>query len=70
MDLKKEIGSLIAQHRKRKKITQERLAVLADLHEDYIGKVERGERTPSLSSLLKIIRGLGMKYGTFFADLD
>ncbi|MEM6814179.1 MAG: helix-turn-helix transcriptional regulator [Bacteroidota bacterium] len=70
MDVKKEIGTLIAQHRKQQKLTQERLAFLTDLHPDYIGKVERGERVPSVDSLLKIIKGLGMKYSSFFKELD
>ena len=70
MDVKQEIGTLVATYRKQRKMTQERLAFLVNMHPDYIGKVERGERVPSIDSLLKIIKVLSVKYSTFFRHLD
>jgi transcriptional regulator with XRE-family HTH domain len=70
VNVKQKIGALIAKHRKQKGITQEKLGFLTDLHSDYIGKVERGERIPSLESVLKIITSLGVKYGKFFEELE
>jgi transcriptional regulator with XRE-family HTH domain len=36
----------------------EALAERADLHHNYIGEVERGEKAASLDSLVKIAKGL------------
>lgn len=44
-DLARRIGDLIRQLRKNKGFTQEDLADQASLHETYIGKIERGEKT-------------------------
>ncbi len=66
MDLSTQIGKLIAGYRRDNKLSQEKLAFLVDMHPDYIGKIERGERIPSIESLLKIIKALGISYDTFF----
>lgn len=65
-----QIGQLIAEHRKQQKLTQEKLAFLTDLHPDYIGKVERGERMVSIRSLLMILDKLNLPYSSFFGKLD
>jgi len=70
VDLKIQIGHLLAQYRKQKNISQERLAYLTDMHPDYIGKIERGLRIPSLASLLKILDALKVKYSEFFDQLS
>jgi transcriptional regulator with XRE-family HTH domain len=42
-------------------ITQERLAERADLHPNYLGRVERGEETVSLTSLRDIAKALHLR---------
>lgn len=39
-------------------MTQERLAERTDLHPNYLGRVERGEETVSLTSLRNVARAL------------
>ncbi|HET8861399.1 helix-turn-helix transcriptional regulator [Marivirga sp.] len=70
MDINIEIGQKLAQLRKEKGMTQERLASALDLHEDYIGKIERGQRSPSVKTLLLILDKLAVKYSEFFASLE
>ncbi|WP_175402789.1 helix-turn-helix domain-containing protein [Mangrovivirga cuniculi] len=70
MDLSKIIGRQIASYRKQKKISQEKLADLSDLHPDYIGKIERGERNPSIISILNILDVLQVPYGEFFSQIE
>lgn len=41
-------------------MSQEKLSELADFHPTYIGGIERGERKPSVSSLVRIANGLGV----------
>ena len=54
----KNLGKRIRELRKARLLTQEELAELADLHPTYIGGIERGEKNPSIQSLLKIAEGL------------
>jgi len=70
VDLKKKIGSLISKYRKKKGLTQEKLASAVDMHPDFIGKIEQGKRIPSLESTLKILKVLKVKYSSFFKDLE
>ena len=47
-------GQRVKGLRKSKKITQEQFAKLCDLHKNYIGMIERGERNPSLINIQNI----------------
>lgn len=53
-----KIGRNIRKHRIAKKMSIEDLAFKSALSKNYMGMVERGERTPSLESLIKIINAL------------
>ena len=57
----KILGESIRTHRKRAKMSQEKLAEKADLHPVYIGKIERGEQWISLHALLRISAALGVR---------
>ena len=58
---RKLLGEKVRIRRKQAKLTQERLAELADLHTNYIGEVERGEKTISVDALLRIAKGVGVR---------
>lgn len=53
-------GKRVRQLRLKLGLSQEKLAELADLHRNYVGGVERGERNISLLNIVKIARGLSV----------
>lgn len=46
--------------REAKGISQEKLAEYAKLHRTYIGSIERGEKIPSLVTVVKISKALNI----------
>lgn len=46
--------------RLEKKLTQERVAEMAELHPNYISSVERGERNISICNIERIAHALGV----------
>ncbi|MCU0448020.1 MAG: helix-turn-helix domain-containing protein [Microscillaceae bacterium] len=48
------LGNQIRELRKTKGLSQERLALEADVDRSYIGGIERGERNVSFLTLIKI----------------
>ena len=53
-------GLVIRSERIRQEIAQDQFALLADVDRSYYGKLERGERQPSLALILRIAGGLGV----------
>lgn len=52
------IGQNIRKYRMLKGFRQEDLAEMANLSVSYFGAVERGEKTPSLETLINIVNAL------------
>jgi len=66
MDIRKKFGQRIAYLRKKKGLSQEKLAELADLHRTYVGSVERGERNIALINIEKIAKALNVSIKVLF----
>ncbi|MDR3403527.1 MAG: helix-turn-helix transcriptional regulator [Chthoniobacter sp.] len=66
---RKIVGDAIREARKAATLSQERLAERAELHPNYIGEVERGEKTISVDALLRIAGALKVSITKFFPGL-
>jgi transcriptional regulator with XRE-family HTH domain len=57
----RRLARTIRNLRLKQKLSQEEYAERADVHRNYVGLIERGERTPNLRNLIKLAKGLGLK---------
>ena len=55
------LGEAVRARRKKRRLSQEGLAEKADLSTVFISRVERGKESPSVDSLMKIARALGVR---------
>ena len=58
MDIRQEVGARIQKIRKEAGLSQEDLALEADLDRTYISHVERGTRNPTVIVIFKIAKAL------------
>jgi len=65
----KIIGETVRRFRKQAKLSQEQLAEKSNLHPVYLGEVERGEESASVSALLRISKALNVRLRDLVADL-
>ena len=68
--IKNIIGTEIKKLRRSKKISQEKLAEMSELHPTYIGQIERGEKNVSVDVLIRILSSLDVKLADFFSVID
>ena len=63
------IGRNIRHFRNLKNISQESLAEKTDLSTNYISMIERGEKVPSLTSLIRIANALDVTSDMLLCDV-
>jgi transcriptional regulator with XRE-family HTH domain len=66
----KDIGKRIAKLREARKLSVNLLSHKSCKDHSMLLRIERGEREPMLSTLLKIIDGLGLQPAEFFKVFD
>jgi transcriptional regulator with XRE-family HTH domain len=65
----KGFGQRVRELRKARGWTQEQLAESADLHENYISRLETGEQEPGLFTILRLCRAFEMSAGEMLGHL-
>ena len=61
-----KLGNKIRIERKQLKLSQEKLAELADLNKNFIGMIERGETNVTVKNLENIAIALGIDIKNLF----
>jgi transcriptional regulator with XRE-family HTH domain len=70
MEIKEKIGLRIKELRKTKGLSQEQLALKADLDRTYMASVENGKRNVAIVNIEKIIIALEESFESFFKGFD
>lgn len=60
------LGKRLKKLRKQRDLTQEELAAKVRVSTTYIGFIEQGQRIPSIATVDKIVRALGVKLTDLF----
>lgn len=63
------IGNSIKNRRKEFNITQRELATMADVNINTLTQIEKGEGNPTVHSVQKVLKILGMELTTKIAEL-
>jgi len=63
------LGSNIRDLRKSQNMSQEELALKAEIDRSYVGGIERGERNVSFLTLVKLAKCLNCKITDFTKDI-
>lgn len=70
MDLAITFGRVLRDLRKQAGLTQEQLGFEAELERNYISMLERGERQPTLTTLIKLARPLQTSAAALVARVE
>lgn len=66
---RQRLGEAIRAFRKQAGMSQEKLAELADLHHNFVGEIERGEKAATIDTLVKMARALDVPLSDLVAGL-
>ena len=62
-------GASVQKLRSGLRISQEQLAERANLHRTYIADIERGARNPTLLTIKKLAKGLGVSAADLLTEI-
>lgn len=65
----KRLGEKVVRGRKKRRLSQQQLALLSDVDRSYLAEVEEGKANPSIRFLRKITKILKIKVGKLLEEL-
>lgn len=68
MEWEQVVGANVRRFRKERGLTQEQLALSADIDLRYLGGIERGEQNPTVGVLGRLATVLDIHPGEFFGE--
>lgn len=69
-EIEKVLGATIRKVRIERGLSQEKLSELADIDRSYVSEIERGLKTASIRTLLKLSQGLAISLGELCGRLE
>ena len=69
-DGRRALGAVLRRFRETRALSQEALALAADVDRTYVGAVERGEQNVSFENLWQLVAALGLPWIDLGAALD
>ena len=70
LNIDNAFGKVLKQTRENKGLSQEQLAFDSGLHRTYISLIERGKRSPSLRTLVRIVSALDLRLSVMIKDVE
>ena len=64
------LGEILRDERRQKHLTQEDLAEKSGIHRNHISFMERGLRSPTLETMIRVCHALGVETSEVVADLE
>lgn len=68
--LQRRFGAVLRRRREAAGLSQEALAAEADLHRNYVGLLERGQRMPSILVVQQLANALGTTMADLIAEVE
>ena len=68
--LQQQFGFVLRRRREAAGLSQEALAAEANLHRNYVGLLERGQRMPSILVVQQLAAALGMTMAELLAEVE
>ena len=68
--IEKVFGQVVRKLRMERKLSQEKLSELSGLDRSYVSEIERGEKTASIRTLIKIAHGLDVTPSSLIVDTE
>jgi transcriptional regulator with XRE-family HTH domain len=65
-----DIGKNIRKNRSKLKLSRKKISEITGVSEGYIGEIERGEKVPSIETLLKISRPLKLTVSQLIGEIN
>jgi len=63
-----DVGARIRYFRRLRGLSQEQLALQAGINTAFLGHLERGLKSPTITTLEKLVKALGITFEELFAD--
>jgi transcriptional regulator with XRE-family HTH domain len=64
------LGRVLAEVRRDRELTQEQLSEATGVHRNYIGGIERGERSPTVETIAVLADALDVTLGELFTRAE
>lgn len=69
-DVQQAFGQVLRETRNARGISQEQLALTAEVDRSFVSQIERGVRQPTLTTICKLAAALSIKASTLIAKME